>query len=103
MTRAKFIVQKIERELRTVWTHGNSQMKEVHTVQMFPVAANSEENAKFFASTPCGEIKIGVIDPGLFELGKEYYVDFTEAEPKIKEVPPGPRDFPRPKEKREFA
>lgn len=42
----------------------------------------TEENAKFHKYTPCGEILMTVDNPAAseqFEIGKQYYVDFTPA------------------------
>ncbi len=44
------------------------------------VIGDSEENKKFFASTPSGELKVGMHEPGVFEVGMEYYIDITPAE-----------------------
>lgn len=76
--RAKFKVNRIEREQ---WGGG----KEVQTIVLTPVYSNdpASENAKFYAATPSGEIKLGTVNADAaagFELGREYYVDFTPAE-----------------------
>jgi len=85
--RAKFKVEKIERTLgsinkvvdgRQTWNTG-----EVHTITLQPVVKGSPENDKFFAATPGGEIKLyctSLDASEQFELGKEYYIDFTQAE-----------------------
>jgi hypothetical protein len=52
------------------------------TVKLIPVCDGSEENKKFFQSTPSGEITLCILNPKAFdgfELGKLYYVDFTQA------------------------
>lgn len=75
--RAKFKVQAIER------TQSYNSDKEIQTIKMLPVTSGSEENKTFYAFTPSGEIKLGTINvdaANKFELGKEYYVDFTVAE-----------------------
>jgi hypothetical protein len=43
------------------------------------VTSGSEENKKFFASTPSGTIELSALREDLFELNKEYYLDFTPA------------------------
>lgn len=56
---------------------------EVRTLSFQPVSSGSEENKKFFASTPSGEIKLGILSESAwsqFKLNKEYYIDFIEAE-----------------------
>ena len=74
--RAKFTVDSIERRKR--WDGEEQQ-----TVKMSPVSGNeSEENRKFWEATPTGKLEIGCAKAetaGLFELGREYYVDFTPA------------------------
>lgn len=67
MVRAKFTCNKIE----------NGQ------VSLSAVSDGSEENKEFFKWTPCGQIQIGTINEGAlaqFEVGKSYYVDFTQAD-----------------------
>ncbi len=47
-----------------------------------PVTGGSPENDKFFKYTPWGELKMGTINPEAamsFEIGGEYYLDFTPA------------------------
>jgi hypothetical protein len=58
----------------------------LRSVTLNPVYANSDpahENSKFWAATPSGTIELGTINEeaaAIFELGKEYYVDFTPAQ-----------------------
>ena len=73
MIRAKFTVNSITRSL-----HWQKDKGEIHNVKMQPVSGGSEEDKSFFASTPSGEISLSTIHPGMFELGKSYYVDFTK-------------------------
>jgi hypothetical protein len=52
-------------------------------VTLMAVYSGSEENKKFFELTPNGRISLDTVNPEVFaqfELGKEYYVDFTPAE-----------------------
>ena len=75
--RAKFKVVEIARR------EGWSGHKEITNIKMHPVCGNSPENDAFFASTPAGEISIGCANAKAteqFEIGKEYYVDFTPAQ-----------------------
>lgn len=49
-------------------------------VRLTPVYGGSEENKSWSRYTPSGEIKMSITNPDAiakFELGKEYYVDFT--------------------------
>jgi hypothetical protein len=53
------------------------------SVTLSAVYGVSEENKRFFSLTPAGEIGLGILNPEAvkaFELGKEYYVDFTPVE-----------------------
>lgn len=47
-----------------------------------PVYTGSEENKKFFKYTPGGSVSGGFnhAEAEKFEVGKEYYLDFTPAE-----------------------
>lgn len=41
-----------------------------------------DENSKFFKASPSGKIELSVVNPeaaAQFEVGKEYFVDFTPA------------------------
>ena len=74
MTRAKFKCSEIaERE-------GWGEFKKVYAAKLHVVHGGSEENKAFFAATPSGSIEVGTMQQGLFEVGKEYYVDFTPCE-----------------------
>lgn len=77
VVRAKFKVMSVTRRKEYDGT-------EVRDVKLYPVSSGSEENKSFFKYTPCGEIVLGTTNADAadkFELGKEYYVDFTPAEP----------------------
>lgn len=74
--RAKFFVQSITTSKR--W-NGPGTMG---TVKLAPVSGSSEENKRFYEASPGGAIELGTINADAlaqFEIGKEYYVDFTPA------------------------
>lgn len=50
-------------------------------VELYPVTSGSEENKRFFASTPTGKIEMYITTEAalMFTPGKEYYIDFTPA------------------------
>lgn len=75
MVRAKFTVQSIESSL---WGK-----EEIKSIKLAPVYSNdpASENGKFWKASPSGEIRLGTINPeasSQFELGAEYYIDFTK-------------------------
>lgn len=91
MVRAKFTVKSIARDfypksIKLDDGSYKSEPRELHTVTLTPVYGNGDpnhENTKFWEASPTGEIKLGTINAeaaSQFELGKEYYIDFTKAE-----------------------
>lgn len=91
--RAKFKVQKVEATMGVRVTGKNEAGRDVYepcelrTIVLQPVYAVSgdpeHENTKFWQASPSGEIKLGTINPAAweaFELGGEYYIDFTRAD-----------------------
>lgn len=53
------------------------------TATLHPVTTGSPENEQFFKWTPSGQIQLGTINPKAAEKfvpGKQFYVDFVEAE-----------------------
>ena len=53
------------------------------TVNMSAVTSGSEENDKFFAATPSGQLDMHVLNPeaaSQFEGGKDYYLDISLVE-----------------------
>mgnify|MGYP001609875291 CR=1 FL=1 len=78
MVRAKFYVNSITQSKMY-----GSETGLGYTVDLNPVIGGSSENEKFFRLTPSGSIKLGTINEEAaksFEIGKEYYIDFTPAE-----------------------
>ncbi len=73
MVRAKFYVSSIKRY--SGWQGA--------TVELTPVMSQdpNHENKKFWDATPSGKIEMSIKTDAIeqFELGKEYYVDFTLA------------------------
>ena len=69
--RAKFIVDSVTRT-----TNGGA-------AKLRAVTSGSPENESFFKFTPNGQIDLSIVnDPALaqFVPGRQFYVDFTEAE-----------------------
>lgn len=76
--RAKFKVTAI-----TTTAHWQKDKGHIGTVKLQPVTSGSPENAAFYEATPCGEILLGTINKealAQFEIGREFYVDFTPAD-----------------------
>lgn len=76
MVRAKFLcIEKGE----TGWQPCQKQAK----VVLQPVTGGSDENKQFWQYTPSGKIELLTVNADAakqFEVGKEYYIDFTQAE-----------------------
>lgn len=70
MVRAKFKVTEL------------TQTEYGERIKLQPVTGGSPENESFFKWTPSGQIEIGTVNPDAakeFEVGTEFYVDFTPA------------------------
>lgn len=85
MVRAKFTVSMVSAPRKiTHWDNeGNSSQVDVVDVSLYPVTGGSNENNAFFASTPGGLIQLQTINleaAQQFEAGRQFYVDFTEAQ-----------------------
>ncbi len=80
--RCKFLCNGINETLQYVRDPetNTSGLKPVFTASLNVVTGQSEENKKFFLSTPCGELKVGLHADKEFIVGKEYFVDITLAE-----------------------
>lgn len=72
-TRCKF---KCTSKTERTWGSPKTVFEYVFSI----VYGDSEENKRFFAATPSGELKIGVVRDGTFEVGKEYYLDIIGVE-----------------------
>lgn len=73
--RAKFVVNSI-----TISKHWEKDKGNISTIKLSPVTGGSEENKQFYAATPSGTIELGTLNQQAtdqFELGAEYYVDFS--------------------------
>lgn len=87
MIRAKFKVEYKSKPYAIEQWLSNEEKSGIRAVQdvvLRPVSyEGSDENKEFFASTPSGSITMVIVNPEAskgFVVGKEYYVDFTEAE-----------------------
>jgi len=78
MVRAKFNCVSITRQ-----NHWDKSKGELQTILLSPVCDGTSENQAFYAATPSGKIELGVLnkDAGdYFELGADYYVEFSKVE-----------------------
>lgn len=78
--RCKFVCQSITRSMSSKYNEatGKYETAPLDTANLYVVTSGSEENKKFFASTPSGELKVGLHSVDHFEVGKEYYVEIEE-------------------------
>jgi hypothetical protein len=54
------------------------------TVALDAVTHGSSENEQYFSLTPAANVSLGILNPeafAQFEPGKEYFIDFTPANP----------------------
>ena len=90
--RAKFTVSSITRSMGSMpGPEKNAQgysiyvPTEMWTIKMAPVYGNGDpnhENTKFWQASPSGSLELGTVNADAvkqFDIGKEYYVDFTPA------------------------
>lgn len=88
--RAKFKVDAIERTQQgkskiVDGKYVSDGFVEMQTIKMSPVYGKGDpehENTKFWAATPSGSLTLGTVNAeasAQFELGAEYYIDFTKA------------------------
>jgi hypothetical protein len=61
--------------VETSWT----QQKITFSFKFQVVTEGSKENEEFFASTPAGTVEVSTVRNDTFQVGKEYYLDFTDA------------------------
>ena len=76
--RAKFVVVSLTKQ--TMWNGSTNEIGT--TIKMIPVMNDSEENKQFYRYTPGGLVELGTVNADtakVFEIGKQYYLDFTPA------------------------
>lgn len=89
MTRAKFRLNSYTTELHNSGHYEDGKYvsdppKEKRTLNFTPVMSDDKnpENRAFWEASPSGSIQLGIVNQAAwtnFEIGKEYYVDFTPA------------------------
>jgi hypothetical protein len=76
--RAKFTCVEVRKVMGGTYDNRGKYVPGVlHSYRFNPVTGDSEENKRFFSSTPSGLVELQAVRDDLFELGKEYYLDFT--------------------------
>lgn len=86
-TRCKFVCSEVKQSHQTrskqIETGGQweSEPYILYSAVMTPVYSDNpeSENKKFWDYTPSGRLEFGMIKEGLFQVGKEYYLDITLA------------------------
>jgi len=76
MIRAKFHVSFIKDFM-------NGDEKDSESVEMHAVYSGSNENKSFAKATPSAQLSMNISNPsafGFFKAGREYYLDFSEAD-----------------------
>ena len=87
--RAKFFCKEIT---RTGWSDQGTPTPSTAVVYKFAAVYSNKpdhENKAFWDATPTAELSMTITNPGgqIFELGREYYLDFTPAEIPEREAP----------------
>ena len=90
--RCKFRCNAVSKRLDTGYQKPG-QEKFLYTYEFSAVYDGSDENKRFFAYTPSGNLNVGSFKDDLFEPGKEYYLDLTLAIPKVKPDEPMPDEI----------
>lgn len=83
MVRAKFKVDAKEETFNGVDVQVTVKMTPVYPKASGEKTENEHENKVFWKYTPAGELRLSTINKAAsdqFELGKEYYLDFTPVE-----------------------
>lgn len=80
-TRCKFICTEVAK----TWDNYSKRM--LYTGRLRAVTSGSDENKKFFAYTPSGELFVQSINEDVFAPSKEYFIDISEVAVEATTVP----------------
>jgi len=72
-TRCKFLCTSVTKQ------QYNRNQPLVYVSKFMAVHSGSEENKAFFEATPNGNLEVGTHKEEVFQVGKHYYLDITEA------------------------
>lgn len=76
---AKFVCSSSRKYQDTRWENNKPGIGFLYEYEFYPVQGASEENKKFFATTPSGSLKMNAVYEDLFIPGEEYYLEFSPA------------------------
>lgn len=79
MVRCKMICQETGTVVGGRFVDGKHEQGKLHRASFLAVYDGSDENKKFFASTPNGKLTLDVVAEQHFEAGKSYFIDISEA------------------------
>lgn len=83
-TRAKFQCTSVKKYKSARWDETGQKMIAdgfLYAYEFQVVSSGSEENKKFYASTPTGSMAMSAVRDDLFVPGEYYYLDFSPAQP----------------------
>lgn len=79
MVRCKVICTAVEKYSAAGY-HTEPKVDFMYRAKFIAVYGGSEENKKFFASTPTLTLEVSAVNGDQFAPGQEYYLDFTEVQ-----------------------
>ena len=77
-TRCKVLCIAVLKRASGGW-HTEPKSDFLYEAEFIAVTSGSEENKKFFCSTPTLSLKVSAINGDVFQPGKEYYLDILAA------------------------
>jgi hypothetical protein len=77
-TRCKFLCTSVKKFSASGW-HTEPKADFMYEAEFQAVTGGSDENKKFFASTPTGSLKVSTVRDDMFQPGKEYFLDISAA------------------------
>lgn len=76
--RCKFTCQSVTRRRHYSQTK-RAEKQFLYEAEFSAVYDGSPENEAFYDATPSGSLKIGTYKEDIFEVGKDYFIDISEA------------------------
>ena len=80
--RSKWTCLSVKKYQSNTWDEKGRNMTHgfLYAYEFQVVSSGSDENKKFFASTPIGNMNFSAVRDDLYEPGKLYYFDSAEAD-----------------------